>query len=223
MKIIQLDIDPDSILSGLDAMALVEKPAIEENWFAFKSPEITFESILEEIIKLELDKLGAFKKKQFELDVVGLPNYVNELEIDKEVSYTFATIDEKQIIVGPAMVPGKMILRKNEETGEMYYAYFTKETIKKIAYKAMKDKIIDRVNIEHSFEDFVDDVYLAESWLVDNPENDKSREYGFNPTEGTWMVMYKVDNNNIWDNYIKTGKVKGFSIEGFLNEIIVKH
>ena len=25
----------------------------------------------------------------------------------------------------------------------------------------------------------------------------------------------KVDNDDVWENYIKTGKVKGFSIEGY--------
>ena len=32
---------------------------------------------------------------------------------------------------------------------------------------------------------------------------------------GTWMVSMKVLNDDIWNNYVKTGKVKGFSIEGY--------
>ena len=32
---------------------------------------------------------------------------------------------------------------------------------------------------------------------------------------GTWMVSMKVDNDEIWNDYVKTGKVKGFSIEGY--------
>ena len=32
---------------------------------------------------------------------------------------------------------------------------------------------------------------------------------------GTWMVSMKVNNDDIWTNYVKTGKVKGFSIEGY--------
>ena len=31
---------------------------------------------------------------------------------------------------------------------------------------------------------------------------------------GTWMGSVKVDNDEIWNDYVKTGKVKGFSIEG---------
>ena len=33
--------------------------------------------------------------------------------------------------------------------------------------------------------------------------------------EGTWMISMKVENDEIWNDYVKTGKVKGFSIEGY--------
>jgi DNA-binding transcriptional regulator YhcF (GntR family) len=33
--------------------------------------------------------------------------------------------------------------------------------------------------------------------------------------EGTWMVSMKVNNEDVWENYVKTGRVKGFSIEGY--------
>jgi len=39
---------------------------------------------------------------------------------------------EEKMVVGPAMVPDKMIIRRNEITGEVYYVYFTAETIKKL-------------------------------------------------------------------------------------------
>ena len=32
---------------------------------------------------------------------------------------------------------------------------------------------------------------------------------------GTWMVSVKVNNDQIWEEFVKTEKVKGFSIEGF--------
>jgi hypothetical protein len=32
---------------------------------------------------------------------------------------------------------------------------------------------------------------------------------------GTWMVSMKVDNDEIWNNYVKKNKIKGFSIEGY--------
>jgi len=128
----------------------------------------------------------------------------------------FSAVNDKQILVGPLMKPNQLIKRM-DDNGDEYYVYFTEETIKKISYKMMKDKMIDRVNIEHNSQDVVDDAYLVESWLVEDPETDKSRKYGFNPTKGTWMGMYKIDNQKVWDEYVKTGKVKGFSVEGYFS------
>ena len=41
--------------------------------------------------------------------------------------------------------------------------------------------------------------------------------FGLDVPDGTWMVSYRVDNEVIWNEYVKTGKVKGFSIEGFFS------
>jgi hypothetical protein len=177
-----------------------------------------FKQILESIMAQKM-------VEQMMLDVSALPNFLNEptgeLSVNKEASYGFAAVEDQQILVGPAMVPGKLIPRR-DENGDTYFVYFTKDTIKKIAYKAMKDKVIDRVNIEHESGQFVDDVYLIESWIVVNPETDKSREYGLYPTEGTWMVMYKVDNLDVWTGYVVPGLIRGFSIEGYFTEELIK-
>ena len=169
--------------------------------------------------------IKSYLPQEFGLDVSGLPNFLNEptgkLSVNKEATYGFAAVEDQQILIGPAMIPGKLIPRK-DENGDTYFVYFTKDTIKKIAYKAMKDKIIDRVNIEHNSGELVDDVYLIESWIVVNPETDKSREYGLNPTEGTWMVAYKVDNLDVWQGYVVPGLIRGFSIEGYFTEELIK-
>jgi hypothetical protein len=39
--------------------------------------------------------------------------------------------------------------------------------------------------------------------------------YNFEVPKGTWMVSMKVNNEDVWHNFVKTGAVKGFSIEGF--------
>jgi len=43
---------------------------------------------------------------------------------------------------------------------------------------------------------------------------DKSKAYGFNLEKGTWMLSMKVNNPDIWDK-VKSGEIKGFSIEGY--------
>jgi hypothetical protein len=168
-----------------------------------------------------IEVIKSYLSQEFELVVSGLPNYINEptgeLKVNKEASYGFSAVTDQQILVGPAMVPNKLIVRK-DDNGDPYYVYFTEESIRKIAYKMMADKVIDKVNIEHDGEQIVDGAYLVESWIVEDPEKDKSLVYGFKPKKGEWMTMYKIQDKNIWDKYVKTGKVKGFSVEGYFSE-----
>ena len=45
---------------------------------------------------------------------------------DTEMSFSVFSMEEK-MVVGPAMVPDKMIIRRNEITGEIYYVYRSEE------------------------------------------------------------------------------------------------
>jgi hypothetical protein len=74
-------------------------------------------------------------------------------------------------------------------------------------------------NYEHSDQKF-QDVVMVESWIVDG-ENDKAYQLGFSQEQipvGTWMGGYYVletpEGNDIWENYVKNGKVRGASVEG---------
>ena len=59
-----------------------------------------------------------------------------------------------------------------------------------------------------------------ESWIVENKEKDKTALYGLDVPVGTWMGSVKVQNEDVWNDYVKTGKVKGFSIEGYFADKI---
>lgn len=130
---------------------------------------------------------------------------------------------EQQIVAGPFMIPSKLIYRKDER-GE-YYVYFSEETIQKIAYKYMQNKYTDNANIEHNEDLGLKDVFVVESWLVADPKRDKSLIYsgGEEYPKGTWYGLMKVKNKNVWEDYVKTGEVKGFSVEGFfIDELLNK-
>ena len=60
----------------------------------------------------------------------------------------------------------------------------------------------------------VDGMTVVESWIIDNPEMDKSKAYNFNLPKGTWMISMKVENDDVWSK-VKSGEIKGFSIEGY--------
>jgi len=128
-------------------------------------------------------------------------------------SLRFSTVDEDQrIVAGPLMVANKMIFRK-EEDGTPYYVYFSPSTIKKIQEKWSKTRVHNQTDVEHNGE-VTEQNTLLEQWIVESPEFDKSRYYGFGPLpKGTWFGVYKVNDDETW-KAIKKGDLKGFSIEG---------
>ena len=164
MKIIELILDEEQDEIGVDAISIVESPAIESDFVALKNEEI---------------KLA---------------------EVDKD----------KRILMGALLIPNKPIYRNSEE-GE-YYIYFSKETIVKASQMFLQNGNQSNSTLEHN--KVLDGLTLVESWIVES-EQDKSRHYGLNVPVGTWMGSVKVNNSKIWKDYVKTNKVKGFSIEGY--------
>ena len=124
--------------------------------------------------------------------------------------------EDKRIIVGPAMVPDLKIPRVDPE-GNYYEVFFSADTIRMIAEKYMRNKYLDNNDEMHNGE-AVKDVYVMESWIKET-EEDKSNKYGFQDTPiGTWFVMMRVKNDEIW-NKIKSGDLRGFSVSGFFEEV----
>ena len=166
MKIVELIIDETDDLFGVDAISVVESPAIESNFIALS-----------------------------------------------EQKQTFAKIDEdKRILMGAILVPNKTIYRR-DPNGDEYYIYFSKETIRKAAELYFINANQSNTTYEH-FES-VTGCTLIESWFVEDETIDKSALYNLGLSAGTWCGTMKINNDVIWNDYVKTGKVKGFSIEGY--------
>ena len=130
--------------------------------------------------------------------------------------FSFSTNEEQRIATGAAMIPNKMILRK-DENGNPYYVYFTEKTIRDIAEKVFEENKHNMTNIEHRSSETNTLNTLLESWIVEDPEMDKSKALGFSVPKGTWMVSYRVNDDKTWE-MIKEGKLKGFSVEGYFIE-----
>tara|TARA_R100000951_G_scaffold23152_1_gene19303 strand:- start:502 stop:1104 length:603 start_codon:yes stop_codon:yes gene_type:complete len=165
MRIVELILDEEQEDAGIEAISIVESPAIESDFVALAAEEI---------------KLA---------------------EIDKE----------KKILLGALLIPNKPIYRAGDE-GE-YYIFFSKDTVSKASQMYLKNGYQNNSTLEH--DKALDGLTLVESWIVEDEVQDKSRKYGLNVPVGTWMGAVKVNNQEIWDEYIKLGKVKGFSIEGY--------
>ena len=134
-----------------------------------------------------------------------------------------AKVDEEQrIVMGLVLQPNQLIPRYNEETDEEYNIVFSEETIKDLSQNFFKSNSQSNSKLEHS--ESIEDITFVESWIVENSKVDKSANFGMSYPKGSWVATMKIDNDEIWNDYVKTGKVQGFSVDAFvdLQEINLK-
>jgi hypothetical protein len=140
--------------------------------------------------------------------------FANEKELVQ-----FADVDtDKRTLIGAILIPDKRILRV-EADGSPYEVFFTKDTVAKLAQNYLMKKYTDKATLEH--DKAIKGVHLVESWIKEG-QLDKSNQYGLNLPKGTWVGMFKITDDKIWKDYVKTGKVKGFSIEGLFSHKLIK-
>jgi hypothetical protein len=131
---------------------------------------------------------------------------------------TFKEAGDKQIIIGPALIPNMRIYREDEKFGQ-YYVMFSTETIAKMVEKFNKYGSNRKINLDHSNQ--MVDAYIVEDWIVEDSVYDKSRKYGFEVPVGTYMIMVKIEDKNFWESEVKGNGKFGFSIEGLLGQQLV--
>lgn len=143
-------------------------------------------------------------------------------QIDKKEKFSFKADKEKRIISGPAMIANLPIYRKRKN-GTEYYVMFKAETISNVVEKFFRNQYSNNFNIMHKKNILAEGVYLIESMIIDSERGIKT-PLGFEElSEGSWFISCKVDNDKVWDDYIKTGVFNGFSVEGEFIEKKVSH
>jgi hypothetical protein len=135
-----------------------------------------------------------------EEDFVALSSQQIELKVIDE---------ERRVLIGFALVPDKPILRIMN--GKKFNIKFSKDTVAQSQELFMKQLNLQNWTLEHSQK--TSGVSVIESWIVEDAKNDKSNMYNLGATGGEWVIMTKIDNDQVW-NDVKDGKYKGFSIEG---------
>ena len=165
MKIIELIIDEEAELFGIDAISIVSEPAINSSFIALNED------------KIQLAEVDA----------------------------------DRHILLGAALIPDKPIYRN--QGGEEFHVYFSKRTVRRAMELFFKFGNQTNTTLEHEHK--LNGLSVVESWIVESKEQDKSNLYGLDVPVGTWMVSVKVENEAVWDEWVKEKKVSGFSIEGF--------
>jgi len=149
------------------------------------------------------------------ISIVSAPAIESNFIALKKHNVKFATLDsDKRILMGPALIPDKPIYRNQD--GEEFYCYFSQNTVRRASELYLTRGNQNNATLEHEFN--IHGLSLVETWIKEDMVKDKSAMYGLNDPIGTWMVTMKVANDQIWNEYVKTGLVKGFSIEGFFAE-----
>ncbi|HYG16975.1 MAG TPA: XkdF-like putative serine protease domain-containing protein [Bacteroidia bacterium] len=127
--------------------------------------------------------------------------------------------EEQRIIGGALMVANLPIYRK--ENGREYYVVFDEPTIKTVCYKYFRNRFTSNVNLMHNPQQKVGGVYMVQSYLIDKQNGINAPDWYTEIPDGSWFGCFKVDNKEVWDNYIKTGRLQGFSVEGMFGQMHV--
>lgn len=162
--------------TGMDAISLVDYPAVKRNFLCF--------------------------------------------EEDKKPVMVKMSDEAQKIITGVVCLADTPIYRYDKELGE-YYVVFTKEVIKQMMEKYGKQGLWNSVNLQHDDDKFVNSCVMIESYLKDS-------ERGINPSEfsdipdGSWLMSFKVEDEDLWNDIINGDKLNGFSLQGIFNYSLSK-
>jgi hypothetical protein len=163
--LIYLNVDEDSESPyKMEALALVDRPATEMEWFAFSATP----------------------------------------------TYEFASINKEQrMITAPVMLADTPIERYNKRVGK-YYTAFTPQSIMKMMKRYFVENRQHNINEMHQGSRVVEDVYMVESFIVD----ERNTTNIFNVKPGSWIATLYVANEQYWEENIMSGKFRGISLEG---------
>lgn len=154
----------------------------------------------------------------YAISFVDFPaNQVDFIALHKQQELHLSRDTVKQVLTGVVLKPGQLIYRHSPQTGD-YYIRFSEEQVEKIARKMMKTGVALH-STTHQHQSPLTGNYLTELWIVEDPENDKSKALGFSDLpKGTLMCSYKIEDKNYWEKEVMSGHVKGFSLEGFFSQ-----
>jgi hypothetical protein len=132
----------------------------------------------------------------------------------------FFADEDKKIVYSVAMRPNLLIPRKNIN-GEPAMVFYTEETIADLQQNFFKKNYHNGATVNHNGV-VNDNMYIFESWIVSNPEKDKATELGLEVKKGDWVTGQKIEDNEVWQK-VKEGKLTGFSIEAFLEPVLINN
>lgn len=182
----------------------------------FNNKILSLKEALEKIGKLNISDVA--KKGLLEINdskVGQVANASNNYwRLSSEDMKFSKTSSEKRILTSPVLIPEQLIFRDFQ--GEKCYVKISAENIEKLQINFFQNNNQKNSTVEHDDNQQIEDIVFFESWTIADPLNDKANALGFKDLpKGTLMMSAKVS-EKIWIDFVKTGKVKGFSIDSKL-------
>lgn len=156
--------------------------------------------------KLGMDFISLVDCPAIETNWVALANEKKPMK--------FSVNEDKQLLYGPILIPDLPIYRNDSVNGE-HYVVFTSDEIQKLVRKFQLQQKTINLNFQHQENSQINSAVIQEIWLTG--KKDKSQDLGFDLPANTAFVCAFIGDNGFWNKEVKSGNVKGFSIEGFLD------
>ena len=171
-----------------------------------------------EVIELTLTK-GT--ELDFQIALVDSPAIESDFMAFKKQHQFKVISEDKRIVSGFAMMAEKPIYRRDDD-GREYYVKFTSDSVKNIAEQFFKNNLTNKTNAMHQTDNFLEGVYVFESFLIDETRGINIPNGYDEAPEGSWFISMKVENDEVWES-VKNGTFKGFSVEGIFDQAEEKY
>lgn len=126
---------------------------------------------------------------------------------DSLVEQDFSIDKDKKMLYGVFIAANKLVYRVDELRGE-YYSRFKKDQIEKIIKKFNKNNFNRNINFQHGDN-------IVKAYVVDNFQTSDliKVDFGYDVPDGSWAGSVYIEDDEFWKDYVKTGSLKGFSVE----------
>ena len=225
LPVYELTLKEDDDNTGVSVISLVDDPAMEsmsvllskEQFIVKPGKTETEEEFIGRCIPIEINDGTAKDEKQaYAICKSKWDRKDEKLSIYEELS----AVPEERIIYCPVLIPDKKVYRVNETTGDEYFIFFSGETIKECLRKFNHKNNNNNVSFMHK--GIKVEGVVRESWIIHDPNCDKSTALGLNYPKNTWMSGIYIKDEKFWKNEVKKNDISKFSIEGEFDYTLVK-
>jgi hypothetical protein len=207
----------------IDAIALVENPAIKKDFQFFSSELELIEPVKGESKDEFIPKCVAYligeEGKDSDQAVAMCNSLWTDLNAEEkeepQVKLSLSVDFDKKTISGAILLADTPVFRKgNTIINEPHYVTFPKETVKEIALKYAKKGT--KLNLEHNSDDVISGLTMYESFITDSSRGIAPMKGYEDAPDGSWFGSFYIENPEV----IKLTEeqiIKGFSIEGLFS------